>query len=506
MLEPQRMRYAFSGGYNTRSSSVNSLSSSSGIVGVGIVGVMIVGLSSRSSDKDRRFINCCPMTMADNIKGEKQLYTVRRPGFAVNNTPATGNIGTAVHVWAGQGTGGKVISAFGATNSTIYDGTSSLGAITGKATAITETLISNVANLAITSTDSTGWFYPTGGALTQITDGQFPGNAGQTLAGTFAHMDGWPFIMTTNARLHNGDLNSLSAWTLDQYAPVDQIPDIGVGCTRHRQTIMAFCKQHFEVFRNAGNSSGSPLGRIEELTQLIGCTSYEGITQISDTVFFSGTSKQGNISIYKYDGGKAVPVSPPEIDQQLVLSGPSNIFLSSIGFYGRSFVVVLASNTTFVYCLEENNWHEWSSTVPLWYKTAGVSSGATMVNYAVTNLNTGGKVYVFNPSAATYQDDGVAYTALIQTEKLNFGNSKRKFLHAIEVLSDQETSTSDLSVAWSDDDYQTFNTPQTVDLTSDHPTLRRCGTFRNRSFKLSHSANTPMRLQGMDLTMTEGVA
>lgn len=500
------VRYAFSGPYNTRSNSVNALSSSSGVVGVGIVGVMIVGLSSRSSDKDRRFINCVPITMVDGIKQQKQVYVIKRPGFAENNTPATGNIGTAVHVWAGQGTGVKVISAFGGTNSTIYDDTTSLGAITGKATAITETAISDVATLAITSTDNTAWYYQPSGSLTQITDAQFPGNDGKVLAGTFSHMDGWAFIMDTTGDIHNSDINSITAWTAGNSTPCDKVPDIGVGTIRHRNTIVAFCKQHFEVFRNAGNASNSPLGRIEELTQLIGCASADGFTKINDIVFFAGTSKQGNLAIYMYDGGRAVPVSTPEIDQQLVLSGPSNIFLSSIGFYGRHFVIVLASNTTFVYCVEEKNWHEWSSTVPLWYKTDGVSSGSTMVNYAVTNLNTDGKVYVFNPSNTTYQDDGAAFTAIIQTEKLDFGTSKRKFFEELEVLSDQETTASTLSISWSDDDFQNFNTPLTVDLSSSYPAIKRLGSAYRRAFKLSHSANTPMRLAGMDLKIEKGSA
>ncbi len=506
-MSAKPVRVVFSGDYNTRSNSVNSLSSSSGIVGVGIVGVMIVGLSLRSSDKDRRYINCFPITVKDEIRRSQNVYCVKRPGFALNNTPATGNIGTAIHVWAGQGTGQKVITAFGATNSTIYDGITSLGAITGKATAITETLLTTTPNLAITSTDNTGWFYPDGGALTQIVDAQFPGagGLGLTLAGTFAHLQGYAFLMATNGNIYNPDANSLANWTLGNFVPTDAIPDIGVGIIRHRNNIVAFCKGHFEVFRNAGNPL-SPLGRIEELTQLIGCCSSEAITKISDVVFFAGTSKQGNLSIYAYDGGKATIVSTPEIDQQFILAGPNNIFLSSMGFYGRNFVIVMASNTTYVYCLEEKNWHEWNSNTPLWYKTDGVSSGATMVNYAITNQNTGGKVYVFNPAAATYQDDSVAYSATIQLEKMDFGSSKRKFFNQIDILSDQETTTSNLEIFWSDDDFQTFSSARTVDLSSARPFTTRCGSARRRAFKLVHSANTPMRLAGMDLAIDQAAA
>lgn len=492
-------RIVFAGGYNTRSTDVNALSSASGIVGVGIVGVMIIGLSQRSSDKDRRFINCLPVTVRNEILRTLEVFTVKRPGFVLHTTPAAGNIGTAIHVWVAQGAGDRVMSAFGGTNSTLYDGTTSKGAITGKATAITETLISAVPTLAITSTDNTAWYYQDGGAVTKIVDGDFPGNAGKTLAGFFAHLDGIAFVMDTAGVIYASDLNSITAYTADRIVTADSIPDQGVGLIRHRNTIMAFCKGHFEIFRNAGNAAGSPLSRVNELTQLIGCVHADAITRIGDTVYWAGASRQGNISLYAYNGSEVKVVSKPEIDAQFVLAGPSNINLTAMGFYGRHFVVALCSNSTFVYCVEENNWHEWSTSVPLWLKADGVTAGTTMVNYTVTNKNTDGKVYVFSPANQDYRDNSVAYTAILHTEKYDLGTSRSKSFRRVDILADQETSASDLTITWTDDDYMNYSTARTVDLSASRPNLTRCGFARRRSFAFAHSANTPMRLQGMDV-------
>jgi hypothetical protein len=412
-------------------------------------------------------------------------------------------MGSAFRVWAGLGAVNKVMTAFGTTNSTIYDGTTSKGAITGKANAITETSISSVATLVISSNDGSAWYYQDGGALTEITASDFPGNAGLTPVGTFAHLDGYAFIMESTGTIWHSGLNTVTAWGTQTYIKANAIPDIGVGIIRYRNYIIGFCKAHFEVFRNAGNPSGSVLSRIEELTQKIGCVHADAITSIRDAVYWAGSTVQGNIGIYSLDG-QVKKISPPEIDQQLVLAGPSNITMTSAGAHGRHLVIVRASNTTFVYCVEENNWHEWNSSTPLWAKSSGVSNGTTMVTYFVSDISTSGKVYVFNPASMTFQDDGVSFTASVQTPRVDHGSRKNKFTSRLDIVADIENATSTLGIAYSDDDYVTTSTVRNVDLSTTRPGITRCGRYRRRSYILTHSSNTPMGLEAVEETYEEG--
>lgn len=486
------------GVYNTRAADVNALSSTSGIVGVGVIGSMVIGQAAVSSDKDQRFVNCFPLTVTNEIAQTRTVYLVKRPGFVEHNVPSSGDIGTAIHVWSGQGSGNKIITAFGDTNSEIFDGVSSLGSITGVATGITETILSGTANICITSDDNTGWYYEDAGTLTKISDADFPGNNSKTLAGTFAHLDGYAFVMDTEGAIWASNLNSLTGWTVTDYINANAYPDQGVGLIRHRNTIVALGRESFEVFRNAGNPAGSPLARIEELSQLIGCISADAIASIQDTVYWAGSTKQGVVSIYAYNGGQAKRVSNPEVDIQLVLAGASNISMTTTSFYGRHFVIVKASNTTWAYCVEEGNWHEWSSQTPLWYKSDSVSSGSTMVSYFVSNVATGGKVYVFNPASISYTDDGVSYSAVARTSKLDFGTARTKHWHRIAVIGDRETEESNLTVTWSDDDYQTSSTARTIDLSDERTELTRCGSSVRRSFTFTHTSNTPMRLEAIE--------
>lgn len=504
----KNFRIPIAGSYNTRVTETNTLSSASGIWGLGIWGVFIWGDPVQSTDKDQRYINCFTKTVTNSYTGNRTLYCVKRPGFATLNTPQSGSIGTAVMVWTGQGAGTKVMSAFGGTNSTIYDGTTGKGTITGKATQIAETSPSNVPTLLVPSTDSTAWYFDNGttvAVMTKVTDAQFPGNAGYTLAGGFATMDGYNFIMDTLGNIWNSDLNSVTSWTATGFINANSYPDRGIGCVRQRDTIMAFGTESVQFYQNAGNPSGSPLSRIESRTLRLGCVSADAVTTIEDTVFWAGSSPQGGMHVSAYGAGGYRKVSTPEIENILILAGASNISLTSLEIYGDSFVIVNAASVTFVYCLEENAWHEWTTAAGrLWYKCAGVSSGSTQVLYAISNVSTSGKVFTINPSSLTYLDNGNSFTARMQLSKVGEGD-KRTFWEEINIIGDQNTSSSTLTVEASDDDYATWTTIGSVDLSADLRRITRCGSSYRRAWALVHSDNAPMRLEAIAGRLRMGV-
>lgn len=489
-------RVPLSGAYNSRVSAVNASDSSSGYIGVGIIGLMVIGKTTQSTDKDARLINCFMQSVNDTASGKRRIYTVKRPGFGTQSTPATGQKGYGVLVWTGSGVGTSVISAFGSP-STIYLGTVSVGAITGKCTGITETFVGTTPTILVTSDDNTAWYYDSGvGVMTKITDGDFPGNAGFTLAGTFAHIDGFACIATTDGKLWASDLNSLIGWTANSFDTSNAYPDAGVAAVRHGSYIINFGTESSQSYYNAGLTP-FPLAKAIARTIKVGCIGYDAIAQISDTLFFAGSTPQGGLTIFQYDSGVS-RISTPEVDAILILAGASNITLTTIRFYGRSFVLVRAGPTTFAYCVEEKMWHEWNSTTPLWYKCAAVSLGGTMVNYAVSNVSTSGKVYLMNHASLMFTDDGTTYTARVQLANMDLGTRRKKFWEQIEVLADIEIGASPFTLSFSDDDFQTYTTFGSGDLSNARNLFTRLGSSRRRGWVITHSANTPMRLEAME--------
>ena len=568
-----QFRIPMASAYNTRFSSSNVLGSVSGIIGQGIIGSMIIGKVGTSS-KDGQLINCFVTTVSDTINNVKRTYLVKRPGFSAASTPAAGSIGNELVIWTGKGTGAEIVSAFGATNSTIYLGTTSLGTITGLATGIVETFIGTEPTLIISSSDNTGWQTSSSAITTGVTftgsthtnttvdgissttglvvgqlltgtgfsantriasidsataitttiattatnagititrtmlgkivDVDFPGNAGKTLAGTFSVMDGYAAIMDTEGTLWASDLNTTSVWNPLSFDSANAYPDKGIGCIRQKNMILAFGTESVQFFFNAGLTP-FPFAKSVAMTVKVGAVSATAITQIADSVFWCGSTPQGGLSIFTYDGSIS-RVSTPEIDGLLILAGASNISLTTIRFYGRSFLLVNSGNTTYAYCIEERSWFQMSSAVNLWHKCVGISIGGTMVNYSISNTETSGKIYLMNPASFVYADDTNAYTSTAQLPPIDHGTSKRKFYSEIELICDKELSSSPISILYSDDDYQSFTTLGTIDLSDERPRVLRCGSSRKRIWAISHSAQTPFRIEYLQGKMSVGVS
>lgn len=476
--------------------------SSSGIVGIGSVGEMIVGFFN-SSDKDQRFINVIFDKIKNALTGKETIYVCKRPGFSTHTTPQAGSIGTAVRVWASQGGGTKVISAFGGTNSTIYDGTTDLGDITGRAVFLDEATVSSTPTILIPSTDGTAWYYQDGGSPTKISDADFPGNAGRTITGHFVAVDGYLFIMDTGGRIYNSDLNSVTSWTSTSFLTAQMYPDKGVGLARYKDQIVAFGKETIEFFHITDNVDGSPLARTQQAFIRIGCASEKGYTQMEDTIAWVSTTDRGGCSIYKLDGFQAKRISTATIDAQLALAGPNNVRVSCVKMLGKTFIFAYAGTLTFAYQLEDDIWTQWSSGAPLWSDISVATAGSWQV-YTVSDLRDSGKVYTINPSAYVYTDDGSSYTMTIQTSKLDFDTNDRKFYHRLEFIGDVQSSTTTLNVSWSDDDYQTWSTVRTVDLSSNRSHLTQLGSARRRAFKFTNSSNVPIRLEAIEVSLTVG--
>lgn len=559
----QAFRVPVSGSRNNRVAATNILNSVSGFVGAGIVGVMIVGKAGEGSAKDARFVNCFNETLVDAATGQTTTYSVKRPGFATGITSGSAAVGKALMIWTGQGTGTKVISAFGATNSTIYDSTTSLGAITGYATGITETLISGEATFTVTSSDNTAW-YATSTAVTaavtftgdthtnttidnisstsgliagqlitgtgiqagtriasvdsgtsltttlattatnagititrsvmgKILDADFPGNASKTLVGTFSHFDGYATIFTSDGVLWASDLNTVTGWTATSFGSANTYPDKGVGSVRHRNLIMTFGTESIEFWQNAGLTP-FPFAKVPSMTQKVGSVSADAISQIADVTFWVGSSPQGGLSVFQYDGAIS-RISTPEIDTILILAGANNISTTTLRFYGRSFVLVKAAAVTLVYCIEEKQWSEWASGPSPWFKCVGISLGGSLINYSISNVLTTGIVYAMNPSSMIFTDAGSGYTAMMQLDSMDLGTANRKFWERITIVADVQDSTSEIELAYSDDDYQSTQVWGNLDLSENLPTAHRLGSSKRRAWILNHSANTPMRIK-----------
>lgn len=434
-----------------------------------------------ASQKDQYFEDCSFQIIDNAVSGKKSVWVSGRNDFDVSAVPsgASGN-GTAIRYWRGHSSPSTshILTAFGSTNSTIYDGNTSLGAITGVCIFISETAINAVANAVFVSNGNRAYFFEEGGSLTEITDADFPPKQTSplTITGNFVHMDGIPFIMTTNGQIWHGDINTLINWKSTSSISAQESPDPGVGIIRYKSYIYALGRNSGEFFQNTGNAAGSVLSRVKDATHTVGCISNRAIIEFNDTVIWAGGSSSPGI--YMLDGFRPKKISTEEIDFFLEGVTYNEVRLNVVTSWGQSYVALnitssgAGTRNQLIYDPRTGFWHLWTLTDALTQSDCPGTAASGM--------------FYVGPDEVTYlsTSNSVA-SGTVVTHGIDFNTRRRKLLKLLRVVGDKATSSSTIAVSWSDDDGQTWNTDRNVDMAENNPTLQRCGVFRRRQFRLT---------------------
>lgn len=371
---------------------------------------------------------------------------------------------------------------------------------------IAETLISGVANLTIALRNTASpydqklLFFPNAGALTEVTDGDFPAS---TFIGQVAHIDGY-CVFAAGGNLWNFDVNSLSSVTATSFIAVQMVPDNLVGVVRAKNIVWAIGTQSIEPFQNVGSSTGSPFQRIANGVLNIGVLHGRAIQQIGEDFVFISIST-GRISVHMLSGSQVKPISRDYIDTILreyamdasnspIRGGTmasSNTYACGVtALCGVEFAIFIIAGQRLGYAPSLDRWI--ILNIPSGATDAFfLSLGGQPVGCDSGSSTTGGKIAYVKDDNNSSTDFGSAGTAKFQTVAFTHGTPKRKFAKSIEAICDISPTGGVLRVSYSDDDGATFTDWGDLDLTANPPQkLTRGGAYRKRIYKGSTIAST----------------
>lgn len=457
---------------------------------------------------DQRKINSVYEPIMNSMTGKNSLYLVKRPGvddsgqtygasaqvgYLVHHAP--GIYGSSTNAWVFSVSGSDqrasstatttVIAAIASCNPAYVDRT----AISGTDTVVVQ--------LRVGSTGAQRTFYSTAIATwTEISDGDFTGLAHR---GKMEHLDGFALIAdNTNKRIHNSTINTLTAWDPDSYITKQMVQDEVQGLAKLNRKVICFGSETAEVFENVGNDVTSPLGRIPGLASRIGLDNQlvAGYTHyyatLANRIFFVGREAAAvSLAAWVFDGERFEQISSPAIDKILTENSGSNFSVNKIMFSGKEAVAFALDATTaatqrsLLFFPAWKEWFEWQSTI------------FTPVNNGEWFLGTGAnqhKLKRISRATSNWRDDGVDFTWTHQFKLPSKGNH-RKFMPMFGVVGDTARAASTLNVEFSDDDWQTFQTARPIDMTSGNKALYRCGSYKDRGVRLTHTANLDVRLE-----------
>lgn len=404
---------------------------------------------------------------------EDQIVTPTNfTGDRTNGSPIITNIADTSTYLVGQGLSGSGI----ASGSRILS--------IDSATQITMTL-----NATASATGATITRQP----LAQIMDADYPQ---ATATGRFAYMDGYAFIMTTNGRIYNSDLNSITSWQASSYLTANAFPDDGVGLLRYKDRIVAFGKLSTEFFTNAGNATGSVLLGSSGANIKIGAVGPAAITGVDDSIAWIGFSQQGGVGVYVLNGFEPQKISTDDVEGFLTSesssNNPANWTLRATYIAGRRLLFLTVSQVSetkpaFVYDIEGGVWYQWHDSIAntFRYLTYDPFEGVTRVAGGADTI------YRMVYGASTVFSSTIP--AVIQLGPWEADTGNRKTVLYYELQCDQQfTGTQTALLEVSDDEGQNWSTVGSFDLRQKNPRIYRGGSFtRGRMHRISQTGNVP---------------
>ncbi len=469
-----------------------------------------------TAQQDQRKINCFYELIRNSVSGQSTVYLTKRPGTSIGDTIDSGvltsyliakdtvaALGAHPWVFSADTTNFKVTQGSG--TNTIATDVSSIGYPAFVDTTILSGVVYNVVQLRkglYSSQTQRVFFANLSNSWTEITDTDF---TSLSVKGKIEHLDGYAFIMTLDNYIVNSDLNSLSSWTANNKIQKTIKQDYPAGLAKLGQIILAFGTETVEGFVNAGNPSGSPLQRRPDITADIGLAYNSGFDNVvgrrhytavlNKKLFFVGNQDVTgirSIAVFAFNGASFDKVSTPAVDKILAGASSQISHIQKIAFYGKEAISIwlgtLSGSTQhwLMFFPDVNEWFEWTST-----KFSPVSDGHYFLGVAGVNDT---QLSEFSISTGWVDGGSASYAMSVQFILPKRSNG-RKFMSWAAVEADTAGASSPLSVEFSDNDYASFQGARTIELSGDTKRIDRCGSFRNRAVRLTHSANSECRLE-----------
>lgn len=450
--------------------------------------VITPGNRDSSTLKDSRLVNCYVEKQED---GSYWIY--RRQGLA----PAFTNtgVGRGAYNWRGN-----VYTIFG---STLYkDNIAVAGAATLDTTnglyRFSQTLGATPRLVMGNGVKAYTWDNTT---FAQITDGDFPA----AFVKGWAYLDGTTYVTLPSAGVQGSGLNDPTAWDPLNIIIAQIEPDLAVGMNKQLVYVIIFKQWSTEVFYDAGNSVGSPLGTVQGAKASYGCVSGDTVQEIDDILFWVATNRQSTPQVVMMEKLKVDVVSTAPVERLLVASNFSSINSFCIKTGGHAFYVLTLKdiNLTLAYDMKEKMWSQWTDASSNYFPICAVTFDSAMRHVAQHESN--GKLYYM--SLDTFGDDGVNIQLDLITPNFDGGERFSKNLQRMDFIADRVTG-SNLLMRYNDEDYDEtkWSNFETIDLGQPNPYTTNLGSFYRRAFHLRHAQQVKFRLQAIDLQIAEGSA
>lgn len=341
--------------------------------------------------------------------------------------------------------------------------------------------------------NSSNFYVLQAGTLIKIVDSNYPP---LTVPGVVV-LNAFAYVMTPGGEIHSCQLGDPTLWPALQFLTADYEDDPGIVLAKYLNYVVALGQYTTQFFfdNGANQPTGTVLAPYINANQRKGCVVAATVATVGNNLFWVGQDDRGTRSVMMLNGLVPANVSSAYVDRILMAAATNTLIAFSAASNGHQFYVLkYTAFNALVYDLTYQEWYEWNALSYVAY---------------VTDFTTGGD-YLFSDSADLVLFSPQSNTdALLgdfilrtQTDKVDHGNTALKFCGRVVLVGDVSDATPTVDI--SDDDYQTYDTLGTVDMTDVRPDLTRTGSFRRRAWRVSQEDDNPARWEALEVSYSQG--
>jgi hypothetical protein len=436
-----------------------------------------------TGDQDARLINGY---VEKDALGE--LWVYKRPGYFPLAQAAAGT---------GRGIYDYIGNIFHIAGAKLYNNGIEKGTLTsgGDPFSFTET---KYASPFFIKNNTNAYAYDGLNTVTAVVDADYPAN---TAYGA-AYLDGTTYVMTTDGSILGSAIDDPTSWDPLNVIQAQNEAGTGVAIAKLLSLVVALKSHSIQFFYNAGNSTGSPLGRYDGPNIKVGCRNALTVQCEEDKLFWVSQSRAGGPGVMMLDKLSPTKISTNAIDRLLTNTNSFSIRSWLMRYQGHLLYGLKCNspNATLVYDYNEKLWYTWTGTDDLAWPIVGC---ANIGSFVVGQHATDGATYTI--ADTNYTDDGAEFSWDLYTPNYDGGVRVRKTLHQMDFIGDRQPG-SILQVRHNDFDYAAdkWSAYRSVDLSQPRPFIRDEGTFYRRVYHFHQRRNAPLRLQAIELDIEPG--
>ncbi len=297
----------------------------------------------------------------------------------------------------------------------------------------------------------------TGSAPTAFADPDLP----QPVAVT--GQDGYLVFLIGDGRVFNTGLNAVTVSPLDFFT-AEYRPDGGLRVVSFNANLLVFGSESFEVWRNAGNATGSPFSRVTSRNVgIIGTAAVSGWEPaFTGSLAFVGSD---NV-VYRLDGYDPLRISTPDVERAIASLGEADRGLVEVSCFMHAGHACVALNTTgfsWVYDFTTGQWHQRKSYgLDYWRARQSVHAWGQWL----MGDRASGKVFQVDETYFKEANDPLVFD-ILSTQGATFPNplachrADFNFVNGTGFATGGNATETDptIDISWSDDGGYGFSTP-----------------------------------------------